>query len=184
MTTVNKDIDNLSPESSDIITLESGFTVRVERLKTRQLMSLMKILTRGLGGAVATIFTAQQDEDGSEEYAAQLLGAMLMSIPEAEDETIEFVKRMVSPGALNPDARTKPELGANEELWVKLDAHLDNPEIIDLITICTRIVEVEAPHIQALGKNLAVLFKVKNQSDTAKAGSKKSSASSKASSAS
>lgn len=182
MTTVTNDIDNLSPESSDLITLESGFTVRVERLKTRQLMSLMKILTRGLGGAVATIFSAQSGEDGSEEYAAQLLGAMLLSIPEAEDETIEFVKRMVSPGALNADARTKPELGANEELWAKLDVLLENPEIGDLIAICTRIVQIESPHIQALGKNLAVLLKVKNQSDTAKAASKKPSSSSKASS--
>lgn len=177
MTTVkNTDIDTLASEPSDIITLQSGFQVRVERLKTRQMMSLLKILTRGLGGAIGSILYSE--DTGAEEFAGQLLGSMLVSIPEAEEETIEFIQRMVSPGNLIEDPRTKAEQGSNAEKFVRLSEELQNPELDDLLLIATRIVEVEAPHIQALGKNLAVLVKVKSLSDTAKSSSKKSPASS------
>lgn len=181
MTTVNTDIDTLASEPSDLLTLESGFQVRVVRLKTRQLMSLLKILTAGMGGAIGSIISVGADGD-AQDFAGQLLGGMLVSIPEAEEETIEFVKRMVEPGNLIEDAKTPQERESNDDQYTKLDILLDNPELDDLFTIVARIVEVEAPHIQALGKSLAVLIKAKSLSDTAKQGSKKSSGSSKASS--
>jgi hypothetical protein len=37
---------------------------------------------------------------------------------------------------------------------------LTNPELEDLFTVVTKVIEIEAPHIQSLGKSLAVLWKV------------------------
>lgn len=169
MTTVNEDIDTIASEASDTFKLHTGFEVRIERLKTRQLMSLMKILTRGLGGALGSILYSE--DTSAEDFAGQLLGSMLVSIPEAEEETIQFLSRMVSPANLIEDPRTKAEKESNNEQFEKLALEMDNPELDDLFKLSAAIVEREAPHIQALGKNLAVLFKAKSQSDTAKASS-------------
>lgn len=166
MTTVNADVDTIASEPSDVITLTTGEKVRVERLKTRQMMSLLKILTRGFGGALSSLFVAEDDSD--EEFAGQLLGSMIVSIPEAEEETIDFIKKMVSPADLIEDPRTKAERGSNEEAYERLGKSLDNPEIEDLFAIMEVIIRTEAPHISQLGKRLAVLFKVQTLSETAK----------------
>jgi hypothetical protein len=166
MTTVNADVDTLASEPSDILTLTTGERVQVERLKTRQTMSLLKILTRGFGGALSSLFVAEDTD--SDEFAAELLGSMLVSIPEAEEETIDFIKKMVSPADLIEDPRTKAEKGSNAEAIDRLTKALDNPELDDLFAIVEVIIRTEAPHIQQLGKRLAVLFKVQTLSETAK----------------
>ena len=92
MATVNNDVDAILAEPQ-ILTLESGLPINVLRIRTRATMSLLKILTRGAGEALATIRFGEGTSQ--EEFTGQLLGAVILSIPEAEDETIEFIQRVV-----------------------------------------------------------------------------------------
>lgn len=180
MTTENADIDTIASAPTDL-TLVSGTKVQVERLKTRQLMRLMKILTRGAGPALSDL----SFEDGAE-LAGQVLATVAFSIPEAEEETIEFVQSMVSPVGLIDNPRSGPEHEVNIGLIEALEAEMRNPELEDLISVLERVITVEAPHLVALGKRLALLLKVAKQGEDAKAKTaavKKQSASSRARSA-
>lgn len=166
MTTVNTDIDTIAAEDTPL-TLESGFEVKVERLRTRATMSLLKILTRG-AGAILSEIKVGADMDPVE-FAGQLAGAVVLSIPEAEDETIEFINRMVSPAKLKEGKRlTEADLIHNAKLDEQLREELDDPSLEDLETILYEIITNEAPHILALGKRLAVLLKAQQANATAK----------------
>ncbi len=174
MTTGNNDIDTIASEPIPL-TLESGFEIKVERLKTRALMSLLKILTRGAAEVLSTIRFG--DDTSQEEFTGQLIGAVILAIPEAEDETIEFINRMVTPAGLKQGNLSKSDIQSNVELESRLREELRDPELEDLMTIVTEIVTNEAPHILALGKRLAVLLRAQQTSEAAKqsASSKKDS---------
>lgn len=165
MTTVNIDVDTLASEPVPLV-LSSGLTVLVERLKTRQMMRLMKILTRGAGSALSSLRVGE-DSDISE-FAGQLLATVVFSIPEAEDETIDFVRCMVTPANLIVSPRTTEDREANEARLAALDAEFENPEIEDLVTVLEQVITVEAPHLVALGKRLALLIKTQQKSQDAK----------------
>lgn len=168
------EMDVLDPAAS-VVTLSDGRNVRVERLRTRQTMRLMKILTRGAGDALGTIdFSAGADEAGP-----ALLAAVIFSIPEAEDETIDFVRSMISPADLITDPHSKPEREVNAGLHAALDAAFDNPDLDDLVTVLERVIEVETPHLVALGKRLAALLKVARQTAPQETAPKKRSGSSR-----
>lgn len=168
MTTENNEIDTLVAEPTPL-TLASGFEVKVERLRTRALMSLLKILTRGAADVMAELrFNESED---AQSFAAQLMGAVFLSIPEAEDETIQFVNRMVVPAGLKEGGRlTKAAIEENLKLEAELREQLQDPELEDLLTIVSEIIRVEAPHVMALGKRLATLIEVQQKSAASKQG--------------
>lgn len=173
-TDVNPDIDTLSPAPNEV-TLDDGTVVLINRLKTREMMSLLKILTRGAGSVLGEIGLSSDMDSG--EFTGALLGATVLAIPEAEDEAIEFVTRMVSPkGVIEGRKLSRPEQEINEEIHTHLASILDNPELIDLITIISKVVEIEAPNIQSLGKSLAAIWKIQTAATKAKSpkGSSKS----------
>ena len=156
MTTVNEDIDALAAEPKDL-TLESGFPIKVLRIRTRATMSLLKILTRGAGD----VLTQVKFGDGitQEEFTGTLLGAVVLSIPEAEDETIEFLNRVVEPAKLIDKPRLSPgDIEWNQEQEDILRAELQDPSLDDLVTILSEIIKIEGPHVMALGKRLAALL--------------------------
>ena len=153
---VSPDVDTLSPVP-DEITLSSGTVVCVERLKTRQLFRLLKIVTAGAGPLLSSMSFSLDD---SEAFAGQLIGLIIASVPEAEDEAIEFIQGMVTPLGVIEKPRSKADKEANTELISQLAETLENPEIDDLITILETIVRNEADDIQALGKRLAAMFKM------------------------
>ena len=160
------DLDTLASEPS-FLTLESGFEVNVVRLKTRQLFKLLKVITRGVGPVLSNLSFSQ--ETSTEEFTSTLLTAVLLAIPEAEDESIEFIRGMVEPANLIERPKSKPEKEVNAGLELELDDALtDNPELEDTVAIIERVIRVEAPHIQALGKRLAVLLRAQQMSTTAK----------------
>lgn len=156
MTTVNNDVDAILAEPQQI-TLESGLPINVLRIRTRATMSLLKILTRGAGEALATIRFGEGVSQ--EEFTGQLLGAVILSIPEAEDETIEFINRVVEPANLHTGTRlTAGDKEYNADQEAILAAELDDPSLDDLVTILSEIVKIEGPHIMALGKRLAAIL--------------------------
>lgn len=166
MTTGNTDMDTIASEPTPVV-LVSGLEIKVERLKTRATMSLLKILTRGAGSVLGEL--SMSADTSAEDFTGQLIGAVILSIPEAEDETIDFINRMVVPAGLKEGRRlSEKDLMANAELDERLRKELDDPELEDLVTIVTEIVTNEAPNILALGKRLAVLLKAQQLNLTAK----------------
>jgi hypothetical protein len=137
------------------LTLSNGISVSVNRLKTRETLKLLKILTRGAGYALSSIDLKNSAEDFSE----TLVMAAVFAIPEAENETIDFLRAMVIPEGLNLTAKTKAARAENEELIEALDDYLSNPELDDLLDIISEIIKQEAPHLQELGKKMALLLK-------------------------
>jgi hypothetical protein len=138
------------------VTLESGFGVQILDLKTRQLLRLLKIITTGAGPLLPS-FKLYEDDQTPEEFGAKLLGLIIIAIPEAEDETIDFVQSMVQPAGLRAE-RSKSDKIANEPLWSALRVQLENPSLDDLVTIFEEVVQREAPHIQSLGKRLSSIW--------------------------
>lgn len=179
MTTANKDIDILESAPEPLV-LSTGTPVLVERLKTRQLMRLMKILTRGAGAALTDLNFS--DSTSQEDFVAQLVMTVVFSIPEAEDETIDFVRSMVSPaGLIEGRNLSKAENEINAGKFDALDTELVNPELEDLVSIIEKVAANEREHLTSLGNRLAVLLKTQQKIQVASkpsAASRKQSASS------
>jgi hypothetical protein len=155
-TTGSKDVKIIAPEP-DVVELTSGSSVRVKPIKTRETFALLKILTRG-AGPILTEF--EFDRENPSVFQQQIATVLVMAIPEAMDEAIEFVQIMVEP--VDPTwvdrPRTKEQRKNNEDLLVELYEELENPEIDDLVAIIITIITNEAEHLLALGKRLTDLF--------------------------
>lgn len=163
----NSDVEALTSETeTEFVTLTNNQEVSINRLKTRETLKLLKILTRGVSGSIGSLLMATDDQ---EEFVGNLLGAVIIAFPEAEDETLDFIMSMVTPKGIIEDPRTKPEREANEEKWTRLSNLFEgNPELDDTVTVLEAVIRNEAPHIKALGNRLALLLKVQTSSATAK----------------
>lgn len=152
------EIDKLDP-IPEIVVLRSGLRVRLEALKSRQFFKLLRIITHG---ALPSVQAGLLDGDDSiDEFMGRLLSVTLLSIPDAEDETIEFVRSLCYPdGLIERPNLNKQDLERNQTLWDGLDAELENPDLDDLVTILEAVVKREAQDIQALGKRLASMFRL------------------------
>jgi hypothetical protein len=146
------EIDRIDP-IPDQVTLESGTVVQILPLRSRQFFKLLRIITRGganLLGSVRLSTSLPQ-----EEFVGNLLALVMFAIPEAEDETLSFVRSMVAP--VGVDVTDKKALAFSINL---LDEELDNPEIIDLVNIVAAIVQRESQDLQSLGKRLQSMLKI------------------------
>lgn len=172
---VSPDVDALDP-TPEFLTLSTGTEVRIERLKTRQLFKLLKIVTVGAGSILGDI-QLSADTDPME-FAGQLTGLLISSIPEADDEAIEFIQSMVTPTDLIQRPRGKEQREANDLREEEFAIEMDNPEIEDVISILEAVIAAESGNIQALGKRLAAMFKMNVAQEQVNSSSKKSSAAS------
>jgi len=129
--------------------LASGTEFEIQPLKLRQFLRLLRIVTRG---AAEILDQAQLDFDDPEAFVQTFLGMVLFSLPEAENETIDFIQSMVTPKNLtgNPDK--------DVILLGSLREELENPELEDTVTIVQVIVEREAEDLRALGKRLGQML--------------------------
>lgn len=154
--------DQLDP-IPETITLRSGMKVQLESLKARQFFKLLRIVTHGAlpGLRDSGIFQLDFDELDVDEFVGRLLSVVVMSIPEAEDETIEFLRSMCFPiGLIERRGLNKQDVERNTILWEALDEELENPELQDMVTIIEAVVKREAADIQALGKRLASMIQL------------------------
>lgn len=155
------ELDKLDP-IPETVTLRSGLQVQLESLRTRQFFKFLRIVTHGAlpGMREAGLFSDMGDLD-TDEFMGRLLSITLLSVPDAEDETIDFIKSMVYPvGLIERKGLNKQDLERNTLLWEGLDAEMQNPDLDDLITIIEAVVKRESQDIQALGKRLASMFKL------------------------
>lgn len=142
------EVDRLDPQPVEM-KLMSGLEFDLEPLKLRQFLRLLRIVTRG---ASDVLDQAQLDFEDPQSFVQTFLGMILFSIPEAEEETVDFIKSMVAPKNMtgNPD---------KDLILVRdLSRELDNPELEDTITIIQCIVERESEDLRALGKRLGQMF--------------------------
>lgn len=141
------------------LTLASGLKVKVERLKTRGTLALLRILTKGAEDIFRSGLDVNQDD-----FQQQLVLHVLFAVPSAPEETIGFLRTMVIPAQLRTEGRiSKGDEAWNEDQWIQLDAELMDPEVEDLIDIVGQIIANEAPHLQALGKKIAALIPTINR---------------------
>lgn len=157
------EIERLDPTPKNL-TLSTGFEVELVRLKTRQFLRLLKILTSGLQpGALQTLNFGDDPED----FASKLVAMMMMAIPDAEPAAIAFLQSMLQPSGLVGGIGGKPLIQMSKQdrendttLWDKFQNELFNPEITDTVDVIEQIILQEAPELQALGKKLERLMKL------------------------
>jgi hypothetical protein len=150
------DLDAIIPETASIVV--GDITCFVRRLKTREMLGLLRILTHGLGLMMQPMLEAV-DWDDQENVVGSLGGMFIAAMPEAPNETIAFLKMIVVPV---PTGDSKEDLAARNIVTASLeDAELDVFfEVIELI------VQQEAADlaslagkVRAMGQKLGPLAK-------------------------
>jgi hypothetical protein len=94
------------------------------------------------------------DPTDQETFGTQVVALIVMSIPEAENETLEWLNAMVRPAHLHPTPRTPNERADNEAKYAELADALANPELEDTITIVEAVIRNERDNLASLGKRL------------------------------
>jgi hypothetical protein len=146
--------ERIEPDVTGPVLLQSGKQVEIVPLKLRETMKLLKIVTRGAGPVLEQLMGGMDLNDAG--AFAQTLGALIvMSIPEAENEAVEFIQSMVRPAGFDslPQDQKIAQLNA-------LMVELINPELEDVISIIERVVRRESEDIRNLGKRLSAAFKI------------------------
>lgn len=146
----------LLPEFSQVV-LSNGIKVSIFPLKARQFFKLMRIMTRG--GSIL-MMTALVNDFGNmtvDEFASQLVGLLLYSVPEAPEATFEFLYSMI-------DMEPFQKSGKDGFEWTKegqaINALLNDPELEDVMTIIQQVVEDNKHDLSGLGKKIKSLFAV------------------------
>ncbi|QOP66165.1 tail assembly chaperone [Arthrobacter phage DanielleIgnace] len=140
------DLEAILPETQELIV--GGVPVEVNRLKLRGFLALMNIVTTGVGQNLGTIdFSGDQ-----EELTGNMMALLVMAVPNAVDETVDFVRVVVSPKAKNDKLAQK-----------QLNEALQDPELDEFMDVLAAVIEQEAPEFQALlGKGKAHLQRIQS----------------------
>lgn len=155
------ELDALDPIPEQV-KLSDGTIVVLNDLRARQFFKLLRIMTHGALPVLRdmSVFNIGPDTDPAE-FGARLLSVVVLAIPDAETETIQFLQSMCRPyGLIERPALNKQDLERNNTLWDTLERTLANPHLDDLVTLIEAIVKRESADIQALGKRLVAMFKL------------------------
>lgn len=154
--------DRIDPVPN-VISLMSGTKARMVPLRMRQMFRLMRIITRGGAQFIPMLreafMTSKNDEEAAEAFGTQLLAVMLIALPEAEDEAVEFVQSVVEPADLIA-RNDKQAREFNDNARRSLDAELYNPHPDDLITVVEAVILTNKEDLVALGKRLGAMLKI------------------------
>jgi hypothetical protein len=142
--------ERLDPQPQGPITLSTGTEVEIVPLRLRETMKLLRIITHGAGGYVGTLLDGLSLDD-ADAFAQSLATVLIMSLPDAENEAIDFLQSMCRPAHLD-QVSDKKERAARLDT---LKAELDNPELEDVVTVVETVVRRESEDIRALGKRLS-----------------------------
>lgn len=144
----------------ETVTLVSGTQVVLLDLRTKQFFKFLRIITHGALPIMRDPAMLRLDADTDPEaFTGRLLSLLMLAIPDADEEALDFVRSMCAPAGLIEGRRlNKQDTERNTALWDQLDLELANPELDDLITIIEAIVRRESADIQALGKRLLAMF--------------------------
>jgi hypothetical protein len=145
-----EDLEPIVP-SVENVTI-AGVPCRIRRLKTREFLALVNVLTSGLGASLQEVSIDFTDE---ESIGSDLSALMLLAIPNAVDEFAMFLRAVVEPKDEKDAAKVATYL-------------IDNPDVDDLLLIFEAIVTQEkddlavlAGKAQAMWKRIATLYSKK-----------------------
>lgn len=161
---MNDELDALSPDV-EVLELTTGFPLEIVRMQTRQFFRLLKVITHGAGPKL--IQEGLDFEAAPEVFGARLMMIIAMSIPDAEQETIDFLQSVSQPSGLvgglygkQPSQMSKQELQEDNALWGRFREEMFNPDPMDTLAIIETLVTREAADVQALGKKLKAMLSV------------------------
>lgn len=144
------DLEGIVP--GEIRVTLNGIECRVKRLKTREFLALMRVLTNGLGPGLGQV---DLDFTDGETVARDLSALMMIALPSAVEEFTLFLADVAVP--VNPEKNAA----------VKKYLH-DNPEIDELIDVFEAVATQErddlaglAGKAQAMWKRVAPLYQGK-----------------------
>jgi len=123
----------VEPRTAEI----AGITVKIRRMRTRELLKLMRIITVGMGSAISLI---DWDTEDTSELTGQMTAVVLNALPHAPDEVIDFLNVMI-----DAEGRTLKERKALAE-------EMQNPDLEVTMLLIQIILETEAPELARLGK--------------------------------
>jgi hypothetical protein len=163
------EIDRIDPDPGAPFDISNGHKYRLQRLKTRQFMRLLRVLTVGAGPMLVqeafTFATSAQGKDEAareaeaREFAQRFLTLVMLSIPDAEQQTLDFIQSMVLPADFVDEVEvSNAQAEKNTGLLRQQNADFRNPEIEDTIAVCERIVRQEAKDLYELGNRLARMW--------------------------
>ena len=151
-------IEAILADPSAAFELESGFEVRTERIRLRQLLRFLKILTTNATDILSAIRV--DSEDDSNGFIGTLLMALAISIPDSENEIVEFVQSLVKPAGLVEGRDLPPAVKKeNDKLRDELYAELSNPSPDDVFEILSRVLIVEGPNLLNLVQKLQFMIR-------------------------
>lgn len=141
------DIEVILPESGTV-TIHGAegqeIPAGVRRLKSREFLLLMRVITQGLGQGLTTVRLDLTDPD---EAQGQMLGILMLAVPEALEEFGDFLHAIVEPKA-QKDAASLAHVARN----------LDPGDLLDVLGV---MVEQEKDDFMALmGKAQAWLARL------------------------
>lgn len=140
--TAEADLDVILPVGGVVVV--DGIDARVRRLKTREFLSLIRVLTTGMGPAIGKISLTPDDP---EKLQGELVGLFLVAVPNAIDEFAEFLLSIVE--AVNPSDQPK------------LLKAMVNPEAEVLLDVLTVLAEQEKDDLSVLaGKGRAAIARI------------------------
>ena len=113
----------------------AGYECRIRRLKTLEVMALLRVVTAGMGENIGSI----KLEGKTEEFGPQLAGLLLVSVPAAPREMIALIRAVVEPIDQLDDKQR-----------AAFDKELGNPELETLMAVALTIAAQEKDDIGAL----------------------------------
>lgn len=146
--TDDKDVEAIAPTDGRVTLTIDGDPVacRVRRLKTREFLALLRVITNGLGPMLGQVSIDLSDEEAVQRDLSALL---LLALPNAVDEFVEFLRTVVEP----VDKRRTATVAAYL---------IENPEIDDLIPVFEQIATQEKDDLIVLaGKAQAMWSRLK-----------------------
>ena len=128
-------VADLSVIVPDLTTITiGGISARVKRIRTRELMLLVRVLTSGAGQSFHHI------KVGEEDFDQQLIGLLIMAVPEAHEEFVELLQAIVEPVEPIQDSDT-------QKRW---NQELANPEIDTTMDVMAALLTQEKDTIPVL----------------------------------
>lgn len=143
------EVERIVPDPKAPITLADGTRVIAKPLRLRELLAALKIVTRGAAMSMGGI----QFDLNDEAFVQSMLGLFLFAVPEADEEVVDFLQKMVEPcGPFVSDEERETARTHVAEI-------LENPDLEDVFLIVETVVRRESKDLRGLGKRLENMMK-------------------------
>jgi hypothetical protein len=160
--------ERIDPQPVGPVVLRSGTQIDITPMNIRETMKLLRIITHGAGGYLGQLMDGLNLEDPGA-FATTLATVVVMSFPDAEYETIEFLRSMCEPAGI----KDEPDEAVRKAKIQALHDELDNPNLGDFTAIVVAIIKRESEDIRALGKHLSAALNLTAQLENVNSSQKK-----------